>query len=403
MAVEASFQLNTVPATNGGPPEPGIPRFVSPVALGRDFRSDWGDVKDLHAMTLEELTAILGSRTRALVTRRWLYGTEPVPTALPVRIPGVTPSAWAHLQEQGELPRWEVAARQRAADGTIKLAIALQGGQVECVLIPGERRSTVCVSSQMGCTRRCVFCATARLGFTRQLTSGEIVLQYLVAAKEAPLDRPARNVVFMGMGEPLDNLDVVLAAEKLLLESPIPGLAAQHVTVSTSGVVPGMRRFLAEGQGRFALSLSATTDEQRARLIPHARRWPIADLLQTLREDPQRRQGRRHFIAYVMWDGVNDSDEDARRLVALLEGLPAHVNLIAHNVIPDSDLRPSPPERVERFRDIVHGLGVRCLVRQSRGPDIAAACGQLALVDRRAVPAPAAGVVSGDRLELRGG
>jgi 23S rRNA (adenine2503-C2)-methyltransferase len=372
------------------------------VGMKAGFRVRLRDMKDVRAMTLEELAAAMGSRTRALVTRRWLYGSEPVPTALPERIHGVTPSAWARLRSQGEVPRWEMATRQRASDGTVKIAIVLEGGQVECVLIPGERRSTVCVSSQMGCTRRCTFCATARLGFTRQLTPGEIILQYLVAAKEAPRERPARNVVFMGMGEPLDNLDAVLAAENLLLESPVPGLAAQHVTVSTSGVVPGMRRFLAEGQGRFALSLSATTDEQRAQLIPHARRWPIADLLQVLRDDPQRRQGRRHFIAYVMWDGVNDDDDDARRLVALLAGLPAHVNLIAHNVIPDSDLRPSPPERVEKFRDIVHGLGVRCLIRQARGPDIAAACGQLALLDSQAVPLPA-GVASGDRLEQRGG
>jgi 23S rRNA (adenine2503-C2)-methyltransferase len=353
-------------------------------------------VNDLRAMTITDLAALLGSRTRALATRKWLHDARPVPATIPVRIPGVTPSAWARVLDGATIPRWEVVARQEATDGTVKLAIGLEGGQVECVLIPGSRRSTVCVSSQVGCTRHCAFCATARLGFGRQLTAGEIVLQYLVAAKEAAPERPARNVVFMGMGEPLDNLDAVLAAVELLIEGPIPGLAAQHVTVSTSGVVPGMRRFLAEGKGRFALSLSATTDEQRARLIPHASRWPIAELLRTLREDPQRRQGRRHFIAYVMWDGVNDTEDDARRLVRLLEGLPAHVNLIAHNPIPDCDLRPSSPEQLHKFRDIVHRLGVRCLVRQARGPEIAAACGQLALLRRESTAAAAEG---GGRLD----
>jgi 23S rRNA (adenine2503-C2)-methyltransferase len=182
----------------------------------------------------------------------------------------------------------------------------------------------------------------------------------------------------MGMGEPLDNLDQVMGAVDRLLEAPVPRLAADHITVSTSGVLPGIRRFLREGRGQLALSLNATTDALRESLMPHNRQWPIGDLLEALREDQRRESGRRYFIEYVLWDGVNDSDDDAQRLAALLEGLAAHVNLIPHNPFPDSGLRPSPPTRVARFQTLLYSAGVRCLVRTPRGREIAAACGQLA-------------------------
>jgi len=182
---------------------------------------------------------------------------------------------------------------------------------VETVLIPGPGRSTVCVSSQSGCTRHCQFCATATLGFTRPLAAGEIVLQYLVARAAAPREDPARNVVFMGMGEPMDNLDAVLAAVNRLTDEGAPRLSAANVTVSTSGVVPGMERFLRECPAHLALSLNATTDAQRERLMPHNKVWPIAALLDTLRVDHGRGSGRRYFIEYVLWEGVNDSDADS--------------------------------------------------------------------------------------------
>jgi len=342
---------------------------------------------DVLALSLEAMTSRLGSRTRAVAARKWLYGTRPAPERLPERIPGVTPRAWRTFIEGARLPEWRLAARQVAQDGTVKYAIALQGAVVESVLIPGHRRSTVCVSSQAGCSRRCAFCATGSLGLGRQLTTGEILIQYLVAAAEAEPRCPARNVVFMGMGEPMDNLDAVLAAVERLVENPVPGLAEAHVTVSTSGVLPGLERFLAEGRGQLALSLSATTDAQRQALMPHARQWSIAALLGALREDPRAGPERRHLIAYVLFDGVNDSDEDAERLGALLQGLPAHVNLIPHNAVAHSAFRPPAPERIERFHAVVCARGVRCIVRRPRGPDIAAACGQLALVQQEAAVA----------------
>jgi 23S rRNA (adenine2503-C2)-methyltransferase len=339
--------------------------------------------RTLTGLPLAGLTALLGSRTRALAARRWLFEARPAPVVLPERIPGVTPRAWEAVRAEAPLPRWRLGDRQEAPDGTVKLALALPEAAIETVLIPAEDRSTVCVSSQAGCTRHCVFCATATLGFRRQLSAGEIVLQYLVACVEAPPGRPARNVVFMGMGEPMDNLDAVLAAIEVLTDDASPRLSWEHVTVSTAGVLPEMQRFLRSSRAQLALSLNATTDEQRERLMPHNRIWPIAKLLGALREDHERGSRRRYFIEYVMWRAVNDSDDDARRLVSLLAGLPARVNLIPHNAYAGSAFEPPAPERVLAFQKIVHDGGVRCLVRWPRGREIAAACGQLALLGGR--------------------
>jgi 23S rRNA (adenine2503-C2)-methyltransferase len=331
-------------------------------------------------LPLAALTQILGSRTRALAARKWLFSQRPVPAALPPRIPGVSAAAWDALRAAAPLPDWRVTERTQSVDGTTKLALALgpPPATIETVLIPANGRSTVCVSSQAGCTRECRFCATATIGFSRPLSAGEIVLQYAVAAAEASLTAPARNVVFMGMGEPMDNLDEVLGALEVLTDAAAPRLGSAHVTVSTSGVLPGMKRFLEESRAHLALSLNATTDAQRERLMPHNRVWPIAALLAALRADAARGTGRRYFIEYVLWRDVNDTDEDARRLVALLAGLPAHVNLIPHNPFDGNALEPPPEARVLAFQRVVHDGGVRCLVRWPRGREIAAACGQLA-------------------------
>lgn len=339
------------------------------------------------ALPFAELTRRLESRTRATAARRWLYDARPAPSSLPASIDGVTARLWTALAAERPLPAWRLAREQVSLDGTVKLALDLAGATVETVMIPGRERSTVCVSSQAGCSRRCVFCATARLGLHRQLTADEILLQYLVAASRSPATAPPRNVVFMGMGEPLDNLDAVLVAAERLAEAPRPALSPGRVTVSTSGIVPGIRRFLRESRAAFALSLHATTDEARERLVPHASTESLAGILEALREDHRlsRERGargrpslRRYMVGYVLWDGVNDADADADRLVALLRGLPAHVNLIPHNPWPGSPFRASPPGRVLAFQARVHGAGVRCLVRTPRGQDIAAACGQLA-------------------------
>lgn len=333
----------------------------------------------LYALTLEPMAALLRSRTRALAAIRALHAGAPA-VRVPDTLDGIGQAVWQEARGQVHVPAWRVVRRHEAADGTIKYAIAFGGAgddqAVETVLIPRGARATVCVSSQVGCTRDCAFCATAAIGFRRNLTADEIVLQYLIAAQDAAA--PPRNVVFMGMGEPMDNLDQVLAAIAVLTGAPVPRLGAEHITVSTSGIGPGMARFLRESPAEFALSLNGTTDEQRARLMPQTLKWPLAELFRIMRADAVERPRRRYFMEYVMLAGVNDSDDDAQRLAALLEGLNAHVNLIPHNAIPGSALRASAPATVAGFRDRLHGLGVRALVRAPRGDDIAAACGQLA-------------------------
>jgi 23S rRNA (adenine2503-C2)-methyltransferase len=330
-------------------------------------------------MTVAELSTALGSRTRARELIRWLWRRPALPRGLPDTVAGVSRRVLGSLEASICPGVPLVRERVQSADGTTKYALDFDGTLVETVRIPATGRSTVCLSSQAGCTRHCVFCATKELGFHRHLQAWEMLAQFFVARAEAPADAPARNVVFMGMGEPMDNLDEVLRAVQVLTQSPAPQLRMRSVTVSTSGVVPGMRRFLEETKASLAVSLNATTDETRARLMPHARIWPIAAVLAPLREEAIRSPGRLHFIEYVLFDGVNDTDADADRLVRLLEGIPARVNLIPHNPFPGSRLEPPSQARVLEFQRRVVGQGLLCLVRWPRGREIAAACGQLAL------------------------
>ncbi len=183
----------------------------------------------------------------------------------------------------------------------------------------------------------------------------------------------------MGMGEPMDNLDEVLRAVRVLTQTPAPQLRARSITVSTSGVLPGMRRFLDDSDASLALSLNATTDEVRRQLMPHDRVWPIADLMALLREEAGRRPDRDCFVEYVLLAGVNDGDDDADRLVALLDGVGARVNLIPHNAFPGSDLRAPTRARVLAFQARLATWRRRAFIRWPRGSEIAAACGQLAL------------------------
>jgi 23S rRNA (adenine2503-C2)-methyltransferase len=332
----------------------------------------------LPALTVDELTTALGSVARARRVLHWLHDGRAVPTALPARIDGVAGAAWTSFAAAAPWSPPIVRECRTSPDGTTKYALAFDGTVVETVRIPAHGRSTVCVSSQAGCTRRCVFCATATLGFERQLRADEMIAQVMVARAEAPPEAPVRNVVFMGMGEPMDNLDEVLRAVRVLTQTPAPQLRAQSVTVSTSGVVPGMRRFLEECPASLALSLNATTDEIRARLMPHDRVWPIRELLGLLRADATRNPRRDCFIEYVLFADLNDTDADADRLVALLDGFGARLNLIPHNPFAGSDLRAPSRERVLAFQARIATHGRRAWVRWPRGREIAAACGQLA-------------------------
>jgi 23S rRNA (adenine2503-C2)-methyltransferase len=333
---------------------------------------------DALASTVADLRPLVGSDSRALALRRMLVG-EPL-SVLPVKVPGVAEAVLGPLRASLVLPEARVSSILRAEDGTTKWALQFGDGQsAEAVLIPSRTRGTVCVSSQSGCTRACAFCATATMGFRRNLTAGEIVHQFLVARQMAmAAGIEASNVVFMGMGEPLDNIDAVLGAVRSLTDV-FPGLSPRRVTVSTSGVVPRLVRFLRESRASLALSLNASDDETRTRIMPHNKTWPLAAIMAALREAAAERP-RRFFVEYVQLPGVNDTATDARRIAALLRGLDCHVNVIPHNPFAGSPFRAPAREETLRFHDQIKEQGLTGIIRWPRGRDVSGACGQLALL-----------------------
>ncbi len=273
----------------------------------------------------------------------------------------------------------QVASCFESVDGTRRFLLELQDGQkVESVYMPYSDRVTLCISVQVGCRFGCTFCQTGVMGLQRSLTAGEIVGQVLrLRAEQERLDRPV-NVVFMGQGEPLDNVDAVVAAVEALQDPLGPGIGWRRITVSTVGVVSAIHRLgeMGSSRPRIAVSLNASNDEVRSELMPINRKWPIEALLGALR-DIRWRPRERVTFEYVMLAGVNDSIDDARRLGDLLRGLPAKVNLIPWNALPTMPYRRPSPEHVESFRIAARDTGLDVLVRYSRGADIAAACGQL--------------------------
>ncbi|HVB98779.1 MAG TPA: 23S rRNA (adenine(2503)-C(2))-methyltransferase RlmN [Candidatus Dormibacteraeota bacterium] len=291
------------------------------------------------------------------------------------------------------LPR--IAGRYASSDGSVRYLLALAGppaGEdspdpvtVETVFMPSPGRQTICVSTQAGCAVGCLFCLTATLGLVRNLTAGEILGQVFVAlAENAATLAPRTNVVFMGQGEPLLNYDQTIAATRILLDPNALGLAPRHVTISTSGIVPGIDRLAAEGvRPKLAISLNATTDHERARLMPLNRKYPLAQLLDACRRYPLRSWEQLTF-EYVLLGGLNDRRDDARRVARLLAGLRAKVNLIPWNP-GELPYRQPDSSAVEQFRRVLTEHGIHAFVRFSRGQDVFAACGQLALIDRGGV------------------
>ena len=287
-------------------------------------------------------------------------------------------------------PSLREVSRQSADDGeTTKWLWALgDGAQVETVLMRYPDRVTVCVSTQAGCAMACQFCATGQAGFQRQLTQGEIVEQVAVAMREAA-PRRVSNIVFMGMGEPLANYDRVWGAVVRLHDDM--GLSARHLTLSTVGIVPGIRRLAAETLPvNLAVSLHAANDELRDELVPINRRYPLAMLAEACAEYVAA-SGRRLSIEWAMIDGVNDRKSDAVELAAFARPLGAHVNLIPLNPTPGYPVVGSPREQVRRFRGHLAALGVNATIRVTRGAEIDAACGQLAAAGRGKGPVEAEG------------
>ena len=294
----------------------------------------------------------------------------------------------ASLAENFEIGLPEIVTRQISADGTRKYLLRIAGGhEVEAVYIPEEGRGTLCVSSQVGCTLTCSFCHTGTQKLVRNLTAGEIVGQLLVARDDlgewpvpgAPKDetRLISNMVLMGMGEPLYNFESVRDAMKVVMDNEGLSLSRRRITLSTSGVVPEIARTAEEIGCLLAVSFHATTDEVRDKLVPINKRWNIETLLTALRDYPRLSNSERITFEYVMLDGVNDSDADARRLVKLIRGIPAKINLIPFNEWPGAPYKRSTWERIEAFADIVHKAGYASPIRTPRGEDIMAACGQL--------------------------
>jgi 23S rRNA (adenine2503-C2)-methyltransferase len=270
-----------------------------------------------------------------------------------------------------------------AADGTRKWLLKVDGANaVEAVFIPEVRRGTLCVSSQAGCVLDCAFCSTGKQGFNRNLGTAEIIGQLWLAnnlLKENDYgERPITNVVMMGMGEPLLNLDNVIPALRLMLDDNAYGLSRRRVTVSTAGVIPGIDRLRDECPVALAVSLHAPNDELRDRLVPVNRKYRLAELVAACNRYLEKAP--RDFITfeYVMLDGVNDADAHARELVALAAKVRSKFNLIPFNPFPNSGFLRSPSERIRRFADILQRASLTVTVRKTRGDDIAAACGQLA-------------------------
>jgi 23S rRNA (adenine2503-C2)-methyltransferase len=270
-----------------------------------------------------------------------------------------------------------------AEDGTRKWLVKVDGANaVESVFIPETGRATLCVSSQAGCVLDCSFCATGKQGFNRNLTTAEIVGQLWFANKmlgvERRADRVISNVVFMGMGEPMLNLDNVIPALRLMLDDNAYGLSRRRVTVSTSGVVPGMDRLRDECPVALAVSLHAPNDRLRDELVPINRKHPLGELLAACNRYLEKAP--RDFVTfeYVMLDGVNDSEAHAREAAALAQRVRCKYNLIPFNPFAQSGYRRSSPERIRRFAEILQRAGITVTTRKTRGDDIAAACGQLA-------------------------
>ena len=334
--------------------------------------------RDLCDMTLEEVEqAVVAAEERPYRARQlmhWIHARHAdsfdamrdIPLALR-----------QYLKNNFTIAGAPAATVSRSADGTRKLLVHLADGEeIESVIIPAGKRVTLCMSSQVGCAMACEFCATARMGLHRNLTAAEILGQIHAARRHLDQGEEITNYVFMGMGEPLANYQRLIRALTIMTADWGMNISPRRITVSTVGLVPMMERLLAEVQVNLAVSFHATSNELRDRLAPINRRYPLETLLGACRKLPIKRRSRIMF-EYVMLAGVNDSIADARRLVKLLAPMRAKVNLIFYNPFEGSPLRTSPRAAVEAFQAILKNGNLTATIRESRGLDIAAACGQL--------------------------
>ncbi len=333
---------------------------------------------DLTFHDLEALIVSLGEppyRARQVWQWLWQKGCRDIG-----QMTDVSKTLRARLAEQAEIVWPRVVRVRESADGTVKFLLGLADGEaVECVLIPEKDHYTACLSTQVGCAMGCGFCATGMLGFHRNMTPGEMLGQVLVG-RQYLLDKGEplllRNLVFMGMGEPLLNYDNLVMALEALHHPQGLDFSSRRITVSTAGVKRHLLDLGRAGLCSLAVSLHAPTQEKRAKIMPGAARLPLSELMELLRAYPLKPRERLTF-EYLLLAGVNDSDADARELVRLLSQVRAKVNLIVYNATPGLPFRQPSPERVLAFQDVLKAKGLTATIRKSKGADIAAACGQL--------------------------
>jgi len=351
--------------------------ILSPPNLGRMTRKGVAE-----ALVAADICAPDKAKMRASQMWRWIHHQGVTDFDAMTNIDKETR---ARLAERFTLARPEIVERQVSADGVRKWLIRFAPGiEAETVYIPDVGRAgALCVSSQVGCTLNCTFCHTGTQALVRNLTAGEIVAQVQIARddlEEWPSDKAERklsNIVFMGMGEPLYNLDNVADAVDVISDNEGMGLSRRRITVSTAGVVPQLHALGTRIGAMLAISLHATNDELRNQLVPLNRKYPIAELMAAIKTYPGASNARRVTFEYVMLKGINDSPAEARALVRMLAGLPAKINLIPFNPWPDSPYECSDWSTIEAFAAIVNKAGYASPIRTPRGRDILAACGQL--------------------------
>lgn len=344
------------------------------VEAARQLTGTTRDIRELSLPELEQIAAEAGEpRFRAQQLAQWLYARRAEDFEAMSNLPA---GFRQYLKENFKLAGLVPTLVSRSADRTAKLLLRLEDGrEIESVIIPTPGRLTLCVSSQVGCAMKCAFCATARMGLERNLSAAEIIAEIIAASRQLQTGEHLTNYVFMGMGEPLANYPRLLRALTIMTAPWGMGISPRRITVSTVGLVPMIEKLMAETAVNLAVSLTATTNELRDRIAPINRRYPLEQLLQTCRRLDLGR--RRITFEYVMLAGVNDTPADAARLVKLMAPLRAKVNLIFFNPYPGSGFEPSSRETVERFQAILFKGNLTATIRESRGSDIAAACGQL--------------------------
>ena len=328
---------------------------------------------NLFGHTVEELRALLSGAgldgSQASLLAYWIYRRGETSFA---RMSSLPKAVKEYLTNRYFVEAGKPLLVQEASDGTRKYLFGASAGTVEAVYIPDGRRHTLCVSSQAGCRWRCRFCRTGQDGFRGNLQAGEILSQLHNLPEREKVD----HVVFMGMGEPLENTEEVLRAVRILTDPRTYALASRHITLSTIGLLPGLQRILKETKINVTFSLHSPFSGERARLMPVEKKYPFREVLALISSYPPGKR-RRYTVAYTLFEGVNDSRAHLQALVALLRDLPLRVNLLHYHMVPGLPFRPASPARTESFRRGLLDAGISCTVRRSRGEEIAAACGLL--------------------------